>query len=61
MRKRSERLRLQDESPQPLVDETHCHRALPDRRGDPLDRTAADVAHGKDSRKAGLEEQRAWV
>ena len=35
--------------------EPEGHRALADRRGDPLGRAAADVAHGEDARAAGLQ------
>ena len=40
------------------MDQAHGHRALADRRCDPLDRARADVTDGKDAGSAGLEEER---
>src|SRR6185312_13907633 len=41
-----------------VEDQPYCHGALADRGRGTLDRAAADVADGEDSRPAGLEEQR---
>src|SRR5215213_3080312 len=43
---------------QVLMDQPHCHRALAHRGGAPLDRAAAHVTRGEDSRHASLQEKR---
>jgi hypothetical protein len=43
---------------QVLVNEAHCHRALPYGRSHPLDRPAAHIAHGEDAGLTALEHER---
>jgi hypothetical protein len=43
---------------QVLVNEAHCHRALPYGRSHPLDRSAAHIADGEDAGLTALEHER---
>src|SRR5919107_4165918 len=43
---------------QVLMDQPHCHRALPHRGGAPLDRAASHVTRGEYARHASLQQKR---
>ena len=55
-RRRGAGLRPLSRWPEAFEYEPHGHRALPDCGHGPLDRSAADIADGEDSRPAGFQE-----